>query len=243
MSRPTPTASTRQTSPLQPFPARTRYCADASGVCTGRPAAPSSRLPLQFSFVDLRRATRDLSARGDYRSGAIQPGSYLVSGSQRRSPSLRDLRPVNRNCRAAILTRVLEDLLSRVPLFEKLSRRDLGRLVKAGHQVEYPADQSLTSDDEGGISFFVIVEGEARVEVKDKEVRRLGPGDYFGEMALIDRSRRSATVTAVTALKCFVMTQWQFRPFATEHPDVAWALLEAMVRRVRDAESRDAVGH
>jgi len=150
---------------------------------------------------------------------------------------------VKRNCRAAILTRVLKDLLSRVPLFEKLSRRDLGRLVKAGHQVEYPADQLLTSDDEGGISFFVIVEGAARVDVKDKEVRRLGPGDYFGEMALIDRSRRSATVTAVTALKCFVMTQWQFRPFATEHPDVAWALLEAMVRRVREAESRDAVGH
>jgi CRP/FNR family transcriptional regulator, cyclic AMP receptor protein len=95
---------------------------------------------------------------------------------------------------------VLEDLLSGVPLFEKLSRRDLGRLVKAGHHVEYPADQLLTSDDEGGISFFVIVEGEARVDVKDKEVRRLGPGDYFGEMALIDRSRRSATVTAVTAL-------------------------------------------
>src|ERR1700728_869216 len=238
MPMPMPTASTRPTSPLQPFPARTRCCADASGGCTGRPAAPSSRLPQQFSSVDLRRATRALSERGDYRNSIIQPSSYLVSAGQSRSPSLRDLRPVKRNCRAAILTRVLKDLLSRVPLFEKLSRRDLGRLVKAGHQVEYPADQLLTSDDEGGISFFVIVEGEARVDVKDKEVRRLGPGDYFGEMALIDRTVRSATVVAETDVACLGFTSWTFRPFVMEHPEVAWALLEVMVKRVREAEQR-----
>ena len=130
---------------------------------------------------------------------------------------------------------MFEDLLGGVPLFAKLSRRDLARLVKAGHDMAYPAGTALTSNDESGICFFVIAEGEARVEVKGKEVRRLGPGDYFGEMALIDRSNSSATVTAVTEMRCFVMTQWHFRPFATEHPEVAWALLEAMVQRVRDA--------
>ena len=132
----------------------------------------------------------------------------------------------------------MEQLLTEVPLFAKLSRRDLGRLVKAGHEVTYPPGTELTSDAEGGICFFVIAEGEARVEVKGQEVRRLGPGDYFGEMALIDRSQSSATVTAATEMRCFVMTQWNFRPFATEHPDVAWALLEAMVQRVREAEAR-----
>jgi CRP/FNR family transcriptional regulator, cyclic AMP receptor protein len=133
---------------------------------------------------------------------------------------------------------MFEDLLAGVPLFAGLSRRDLARLVKAGHDMTYTAGTALTSDDESGISFFVIAEGEARVEVKGKEVRRLGAGDYFGEMALIDRSHSSATVTAVTEMRCFVMAQWHFRPFATEHPDVAWALLEAMVKRVREAESR-----
>jgi len=137
---------------------------------------------------------------------------------------------------------MFEDLLGGVPLFAKLSRRDLARLVKAGHDMAYPAGTELTSNDESGICFFVIAEGEARVEVKGKEVRRLGPGDYFGEMALIDRSNSSATVTAVTEMRCFVMTQWHFRPFATEHPEVAWALLEAMVQRVRDAESRTPPG-
>jgi len=137
---------------------------------------------------------------------------------------------------------VFEDLLVAVPLFARLSRRDLSRLVKSGHDVTYPAGTELTSAGEDGICFFVIAQGEARVEVKGQEVRRLGPGDYFGEMALIDRSQSSATVTAATEMRCFVMTQWNFRPFATEHPEVAWALLEAMVQRVREAESRTPSG-
>ena len=112
--------------------------------------------------------------------------------------------------------------------------------MKAGREVTYPPGTELTSDAENGVCFFVIAEGEARVDVKGTEVSRLGPGQYFGEMALIDRSPRSATVTAVTDVRCFVMTQWHFRPFATEHPEVAWALLEAMVQRVRNAESRTA---
>ena len=135
---------------------------------------------------------------------------------------------------------VFEDLLVSVPLFSNLSRRDLSRLAKSGNDVTYSVGTELTGAGERGICFFVIAEGEARVDVKGTEVRRLGPGQYFGEMALIDRSPRSATVTAVTDVSCFVMTQWQFRPFATEHPEVAWALLEAMVQRVREAESRTA---
>jgi CRP-like cAMP-binding protein len=130
---------------------------------------------------------------------------------------------------------VFEDLLGSVPLFSKLSRRDLGRLVKAGHDQSYPAGTELITHDEKGITFFVIAEGEARIELGGKEVRKVGPGDYFGEMALIDGAPRSGTVTAETDVRCFVITQWHFRPFATEHPDVAWALLEAMVKRVRDA--------
>jgi CRP/FNR family cyclic AMP-dependent transcriptional regulator len=129
-----------------------------------------------------------------------------------------------------------EDLLRSVPLFAKLSRRDLGRLVKAGHDQSYPAGTELITDDEKGITFFVIAEGEVRVETKGTELRKLGPGDYFGEMALIDGARRSGTVTAETDIRCFVITQWHFRPFASEHPDVAWALLEAMVKRVREAQ-------
>ena len=129
------------------------------------------------------------------------------------------------------------DLLAAIPLFSKLSKRDLARLAKATHETDYAAATVLSSDGEAGRFFFVIVEGEARVDVKGEQVRTLGPGDYFGEMALIDRGPRSATVTATSPMRCLVLTQMEFRPFATEQPDVAWALLEAMVQRVRDIES------
>jgi CRP-like cAMP-binding protein len=96
----------------------------------------------------------------------------------------------------------------------------------------------LTDEDETGVTFGVIQAGEAAVSVHGHKVRTLGPGDSFGEMALIDHSYRSATITAETELRCLMFTSWVFRPFALEHPEVAWALLELMVQRVRDAESR-----
>ena len=80
-------------------------------------------------------------------------------------------------------------------------------------------------------------EGEATVTVNGRTVRKLGPGDFFGEMALIDRDLRSATVTADTELRTLMLTQWVFRPFAIKHPDTIWALLELMVKRVREAQS------
>ncbi len=67
----------------------------------------------------------------------------------------------------------------------------------------------------------------------------LKEGDFFGEMALIDRSPRSATVVADTELRCLMLTQPVFRPFAVSHPETMWALLELMVKRVRDAEARE----
>ena len=96
----------------------------------------------------------------------------------------------------------------------------------------------LTDEQDSGISFGVIVEGQASVDVHGRPARTLGTGDYFGEMALIDRSARSSRITAKTDLHCLMFTEWVFRPFAMQHPETAWALLEAMVQRVRDAESR-----
>jgi len=78
----------------------------------------------------------------------------------------------------------------------------------------------------------------AAVSVHGRPARTLGPGDYFGEMALIDHSRQSAKITAETELRCLLFVKWVFRPFALRHPEAAWALLEIMVQRVRDAEAR-----
>lgn len=131
-----------------------------------------------------------------------------------------------------------QEVLAKVPLFSMLSKKDLARLANNAHDRTFPAGAVLTEQDETGVTFGVIVEGQAAVSVHGQAARTLGPGDYFGEMALIDHSFRSATITAETELRCLLFTAWVFRPFALEHPETAWALLEAMVQRVRDAEAR-----
>ena len=131
-----------------------------------------------------------------------------------------------------------QEVLAKVPLFSMLSKKDLSRLASSAHERTFPAGAVLTEQDETGVTFGVIVEGQAAVDVHGHTARKLGPGDYFGEMALIDHSYRSATITAETDLRCLLFTAWVFRPFAMDHPETAWALLEMMVQRVRDAEAR-----
>jgi CRP/FNR family transcriptional regulator, cyclic AMP receptor protein len=131
-----------------------------------------------------------------------------------------------------------QEVLAKVPLFSMLSKKELTSLANSAHDRTFPAGAVLTEQDETGVTFGVIMEGQAAVSVGGRPARTLGPGDYFGEMALIDHSYRSATITAETELRCLLFTAWVFRPFAIEHPEVAWALLEMMVKRVREAEAR-----
>jgi CRP-like cAMP-binding protein len=131
-----------------------------------------------------------------------------------------------------------EEILAAVPIFADLSAKDLKKLAKEAHEVTFAAGTHLTDDEGFGVTFFVIAEGELEVHVKGSPIRKLGVGSYFGEMALIDRETRSATVIAQTDAKCLGFSRPVFRPFAYNHPEVAWALLEAMVARVREAEAR-----
>ena len=77
-----------------------------------------------------------------------------------------------------------------------------------------------------GVGFFIVAEGEASISVDGSEVAKIGPGDHFGELALISEGERTATVTATTRLRCLVIAFWDFRRFAKENPDVSWALLQ-----------------
>ena len=131
-----------------------------------------------------------------------------------------------------------QEVLAKVPLFSMLSKRELNNLARNAHDRTFPAGTVLTDEEEIGATFGVIVEGRAEVTVHGQHARTLGPGDYFGEMALIDHSFRSAKITAETELRCLLFTAWVFRPFAIEHPETAWVLLEKMVQRVREAENR-----
>jgi CRP-like cAMP-binding protein len=121
------------------------------------------------------------------------------------------------------------DALARVPMLSSLDRKQLEKLAKDFSEKTFPAGSVVVKQgDERGIGFFVVADGEAVTSVDGNEVSRLGPGSHFGAIALISDRVRTATVTAVTDLHCYVMTLWDFRSFVQGDADVAWKLLEQL---------------
>ena len=131
----------------------------------------------------------------------------------------------------------MDEKLARVPLFSGIKPKELKKLSKRMTERSFNEGDEITREGESGIGFFVIEDGNATVSVGGDIIRTLGPGEHFGEVALIDSGPRSATIIAGTDLKCRGMSAWEFRPFVEEHPEVAWALLETLVARLRAAES------
>jgi CRP/FNR family transcriptional regulator, cyclic AMP receptor protein len=134
------------------------------------------------------------------------------------------------------------DLLRGVPLFAGLDDKFLKRLSGEFFERTYRAGEAIAAEGETGKTFVVIETGSVAVTVHGLEVGHLGPGQAFGEMALIDKSERSATVTAETDAHCFLLPVWSFRPIVEEHPEMAWALLEALAQKVREVEARHSDG-
>jgi CRP-like cAMP-binding protein len=129
------------------------------------------------------------------------------------------------------------EALSRVPLLSELDSKQLNALARSFTERAFPAGTVVVKEgDERGIGFFVIADGQARVSRKGEELDTLGPGDHFGEIALIGDRVRTATVTAETDLQTFVTTVWEFRAFVQNDPDVAWKLLEHLVELIQDSQ-------
>jgi CRP/FNR family cyclic AMP-dependent transcriptional regulator len=120
------------------------------------------------------------------------------------------------------------DLLQRVPIFAGLDRKELERIAASMKQRTFQAGDNVTTEGAGGVGFFVIEDGKAKVTIGGEERRRLGPGDYFGEVALLNESARTATIVAETDLRCYGLTSWEFRPLVETHGSIAWKLLQAM---------------
>ena len=130
------------------------------------------------------------------------------------------------------------DLIRGVPLFAEADESFLQRLAGEFMERTFSAGETIAEEGEAGRTFVVIERGEVTVTVHGEQVGRLGPGDSFGEMALIDKSARSATVKADTEVHGYQLPVWSFRPLVESHPEMAWALLEALAERVREAEGR-----
>ncbi|MGB2875630.1 MAG: cyclic nucleotide-binding domain-containing protein [Gaiellaceae bacterium] len=128
------------------------------------------------------------------------------------------------------------ELLQKIPLFTGLEPRELERLSGSFKERTFNAGETVATEGEGAAGFFVIESGEAAVRVGDEERGRLGPGDYFGDIALIDQGARTATITAESDLHCYGLTFWDFRPLVETDARIAWPLLQAMAKRLRAAE-------
>ncbi len=127
--------------------------------------------------------------------------------------------------------------LQRVGLFADMDRRQAEQIARLLKLRPFAKGETVIMEGSGGAAFFLIESGKAAVLKKGVQVATLGPGDCFGELALIDGGPRSATVTAATDLVCYGLTFWEFRPLIERNSSIAWKLLQALAKRLRDADS------
>jgi hypothetical protein len=126
--------------------------------------------------------------------------------------------------------------LQRVRFFADMDRRQTEQIARLLKERHFAKGEIVIREGSGAAAFFIIDAGEAAVSCKGQPLNSLGPGDHFGEIALIDGGPRSATVVATTDLVCYGLTFWEFRPLVERNGSIAWKLLQALAKRLRAAE-------
>ena len=133
------------------------------------------------------------------------------------------------------------ETLRKVSLFEGLSNRELEAVARAAKERRFDTGDTVVVEGEGGVGFFVVAEGTARVEARGERRGTISRGGSFGEVALLDDvGRRSATVVAESPLRVYGLTSWQFTPLLEQHPSIAVKIAKMLARRLREAEERAA---
>ena len=131
------------------------------------------------------------------------------------------------------MARASSDVLKRVPLFAGLDDRELEQIAATMRERRFSAGDTVTEEGAGGAGFFIVEDGDANVTVDGESRGTIGAGDYFGEIALLTGSDRTATITAKTDMVCWGMTPWDFRPLVESNSTIAWKLLTAMADKLR----------
>jgi CRP/FNR family transcriptional regulator, cyclic AMP receptor protein len=133
------------------------------------------------------------------------------------------------------------ETLRKVSLFEGLTDRELEAVANATKERRFDTGDTVVVEGEGGVGFFVVAEGTARVESRGQRLGAISRGGSFGEVALLDDSgRRSASVIAESPLRVYGLTSWQFTPLLEQHPSIALKVAKMLARRLREAEERAA---
>ena len=129
-------------------------------------------------------------------------------------------------------------MLSEVPLFAGCSKKELQAIASATKEVTHEEGSVLAKEGDRGLGFFLIVDGTAKVTVNGRSRKKLGPGDFFGEIALLDEGPRSATVTAESPIRLLGLPAWTFKRLIEQQPSIALKMLQTMASRLR-ASSKD----
>jgi len=134
------------------------------------------------------------------------------------------------NCAVA---RASVETLQNVPLFAGLDKKELESIADTMRERRFAVGDTVTEEGAAGAGFFIVEDGTADVTVEGEPRGSIGPGDYFGEIALLTGSDRTATIVARTDMLCYGMTPWDFRPLVESNSAIAWKLLTAMAEKLR----------
>ena len=127
-------------------------------------------------------------------------------------------------------------MLQKTPLWSNLSQRELNVVAKESREVKFDSGHVIVQKGATGVGFFLVVEGMVEVQSEGRVLSKLGPGQFFGEMSLLDDKPRSADVVAVEPSRCIGLTAWSFKGIVSHHPKIASMVMQELIRRLRETD-------
>lgn len=128
-------------------------------------------------------------------------------------------------------------LLATVPFFASLDEKKRKTMAASGKELTYKSGEKIVDEGAMGVGFYMILDGNTEVRKGGKTLAKLGRGQFFGEMSLIDGSPRSADVVATVPTKCWALSSWAFESLVKSNPEIALVMLKEMVKRLRAAQN------
>ncbi len=130
----------------------------------------------------------------------------------------------------------LIEMLQKTPLWSGLTKQDLKLIAKLSQERKFESGHAIVTKGEAGIGFYLILEGAVEVRSDGKTLSKLGPGQFFGEMSIIDNQPRSADVVAIEASRVLILSAWSFKTLISDNPKIALKMMQEFVRRLRTTD-------
>jgi CRP-like cAMP-binding protein len=131
-----------------------------------------------------------------------------------------------------------EEFLARVPIFANCTPEEISAITAVAQMSGFQTGQIIVTQGTPGQAFYLIIEGRVEIIRDGQSLGSFGPGDFFGEMSLLDQAPRSATIKAIEPTNCLMLSSWDFKALLESHPSIAVKLLEVLSRRLRVADER-----